>query len=528
MQRLVAVLVVLASAAWLLPSASSAAEPSGQWREKTELVPDAASSGLVRRSFRIWDAHPELDLEFSWRPADESGKAAGAVTGAGELIWYPEGASAYDRKLRYSRYVGSLKDGRPHGKGMLSTRAGLAYDGEWKDGLMEGQGAIAYPTGENYTGPFKAGKPESSDANGAPDTDRTIKLAQGGNAVSLNLYVDRVKNTEFKESAGELESYVYDQKAGADAIEIALDAPKIMERWMGGGIVTGDQDSFLLEPGQFAPVFLVVDLINNGDRDAQIVGGYLDVADSASELQPYFEISGIEYYGDGEKFDPNFTLLNAGWGPVENAKLTYGFRGASESFAEDLGSFDQSKEVSVLQGLEGAGVNAGQVKTGYFTCPSLDEIPRCLGDLVQSGLFGRLGPTMYTEFNHVYTQAEGAIDYSWTDSRGSQQQGRAPVSIKIPMLDFYIGPTAEYGAPGAVSRTLPALQLGLDRQNYRIPFAYREGLGAQANKRFAMTLDAEKSSRHKFRVVLEFADGTVTTSAPIDLLIFKPRVPAIY
>jgi hypothetical protein len=526
MQRLVAVLVVLASAVWLLPSPSSAAEPSGQWREKTELVPDEASSGPVRRSFRVWDTQPELQLEFSWRPADESGKEAGAVTGAGELIWYPEGASAYDRRLRYSRYVGSLKNGRPHGNGKLSTRTGLAYDGEWKDGLMEGQGAIAYPTGENYTGPFKAGKPDAG-AAGTPDTDRAIKLAQGGNAVSLNLYVDRVKNTEFKESAGELESFVYDQKAGADAIEIALDAPKIMERWTGGGTVTGDEDSFLLEPGQFAPVFLVVDLANNGDRDAQIVGGYLDVADSASELQPYFEISGIEYYGDGEKFDPNFTLLNAGWGPVENAKLTYGFRGASESFAEDLGSFDQSKEISVVSGLEGAGVNLGQVKTGSFTCSSLDEIPRCLGDLVQSGLFGRFGPAMYTEFNHVYTQAEGAIDYAWTDSRGGRQQGRAPVSVKIPVLDFYIGP-AEYGAPGAVSRTLPALQLALDRQNYRIPFAYREPLGAQANKRFAMTLDAAKSSRHKFKVVLEFADGTVTTSAPIDLLIFKPRAAAIY
>ena len=528
MQRLVAVLIVLASAAWLLPSPSSMAEPSGQWREKTELVPDAASAGLVRRSFRVWDAHPDLDLEFSWRPADESGKRAGAVTGLGELIWYPQGASAYDRKLRFSRYVGNLKDGRPHGNGKLSTRAGLAYDGEWKDGLMDGQGKIAYPTGKDYAGPFQAGKPAESDAGtpraGAP----VIKLAQGGNSVSLNLYVDRVKNTEFKDSGGELESFVYDQKPGPDGIEIGIDAPKIIERWKGGGTVTGDQDSFLLDPGQFPPVFLVVDLINNGDRDAQIVGGYLDVADSASDLQPYFEIAGIQYYGEGEKFDPNFTLLNAGWGAVENARLTYGFRGASESFAEDLGSFDQSKEISVLPGLEGAGVNVAAVKTGYFTCPSIDDVPRCLGELVQSGLFGRLGPAMFTEFNHVFTQAEGAVDYAWTDSRGGQQQGRAPISVKVPMLDFYIGPIAEYGAPGAIARSLPALQLGLDRENYRIPFAYRDGLGAQANKRFAMTLDAAKSSRHKFRVVLEFADGTVTTSAPIDLLIFKPRAVATH
>jgi hypothetical protein len=213
---------------------------------------------------------------------------------------------------------------------------------------------------------------------------------------------------------------------------------------------------------------------------------------------------------------------------VENAKLTYGFRGASESFAEDLGSFDQSKEISVQPGLESAGVNVAQVRNGYFTCPSHDEIPRCLGELVQSGLFGRLGSAMFTEFNHVFTQAEGAIDYGWTDSRGGQQQGRAPISVKVPVLDFYIGPMAEYGAPGAIARTLPALQLGLDRENYRIPFAYRDALGAQQNKRFAMTLDAAKASRHKFKVVLEFADGTVSTSAPVDLLIFKPRTAATH
>jgi hypothetical protein len=96
------------------------------------------------------------------------------------------------------------------------------------------------------------------------------------------------------------------------------------------------------------------------------------------------------------------------------------------------------------------------------------------------------------------------------------------------VLEFYIGPMAEYGAPGAIARTLPALQLGLDRENYRIPFAYRDALGAQQNKRFAMTLDAAKSSRHKFKVVLEFADGTTTASAPIDLLIFKPRTAATH
>ena len=35
---------------------------SGGWQEKTEIMWEAASAKFVRRSFRVWDDHPELNL----------------------------------------------------------------------------------------------------------------------------------------------------------------------------------------------------------------------------------------------------------------------------------------------------------------------------------------------------------------------------------------------------------------------------------------------------------------------------------
>ena len=588
--------------ALLVPASAIADPPAGQWQEKTEIIWDAGAAKFVRRSFRVFDPHPELALEFYWLPETEVGKQAGAITGSGELIWYRKGASPYDRASRQSTYTGSLKNGLPDGRGKLSLRSGLNYEGEWKEGRMEGEGSIEYETGKRYQGNFIAGEPDGSGkyiaANGqavagSEHTDVAVvpapeavfpssapvmaagagsisiepsvehyvaaakaagpvplalfpvgqnlpfapaapkkprEVAQVSGPITMSLYIDRAKNNTFKEGGGELESFVYDQTSASGTVEIRLDAPKIMARWKGEGTITADGETFTLDPDQFGPVFLVVDVINDGDRAAQIVGGYIEVAESATDRQPYLEISSIDYFMAEAKLDPTFAFLNEGWGPVQNAKITYYFgkeRGG-QTFVIDAGTFDQSKEVSTLPGFLASGFNVSGVTDGHFPCPSEDEIPNCLAKLVQSGLFGQLSGAMFTEYTHVYTQVSGVIDYSWMDSQGSPQQRQSPISVKLPVLDFVIGPVAEYGAPEAVSRKLPAIKLAIDRQDYRIPFSYRERLGAQQDKRFALTLDAEKSSHHLFRIVLQLADGSTVSTPPIDLLMFKPRAVQLY
>jgi hypothetical protein len=549
--------------ALLIPASATAGPPAGQWQEKTESIWDGGEGRLVRRSFRVLDQHPELGLEFYWLPETESGNQTGAINGAGELIWCRKGASPYDRASRYSTYKGTLKDGLPDGWGTLSVRSGLTYEGAWKSGRMHGFGSIEYETGERYQGNFVEGEPagrcvasndqivdcgarksktSSAAAAGRPSllgpsltlgrvkSGQPEEVAQVSGPITMNLYIDRAKSNEFKESGGELESFVYNQTDASGTVEIRLDAPNIMARWKGDGTITADGEAFTLDPDQFGPVFLVVDIVNDGDRAAQIVGGYIDVAESATDREPYLEIASIEYFAVAAKLDPTFAFLNEGWGPVQNARITYYFgkEPGGQTFVIDAGTFDQSKEVSTLPGFLASGLNVSGVTDGHFPCASEDEIPNCLATLVQSGLFGQLGGAMFTEYTHVYTQVSGMIDYGWTDSQGRPQQRQSPISVKLPVLDFVIGPVAEYGAPEAVNRKLPAITLALDQQNYRIPFSYRARLGAQENKRFALTLDAEKSSHHVFRIVLQLADGSTVSTAPIDLLMFKPRAVQLY
>jgi hypothetical protein len=538
----------------------------GQWQEKTEIVWDEGAGKLVRRSFRIVDPHPELGLEFAWTPDSETGTRAGAISGSGELIWYRKGASPYDRTSRFSTYKGDLKDGRPDGLGMLSTRAGLTYDGEWKEGRMEGMGSIEYETGERYQGNFAAGEPDGTGtytgvdgkvvAGGFPKKDfiqaaavpvgpspRLLSpsatpqasgtsgaVAQAGGTIAMNLYIDRAKNSDFQQADTEVASFAYDQKTAPDRVEIGLDAPEIISRWKGGGLITAG--AFILDPNQFAPVFLVVDLINDTDRNAQIVDGYIDVAESTTDLQPYLEIFSLGYGPGVAKFDPSFTFLNEGWGPVGNAKITYSFgkeqQAGSQTFVTNIGSFDQSQPVSVLSGFIGAGVNVDRVENEHFTCASYEEVPQCLADLAQTGIFGQIGGAMFSDYTHVYTQVSGIVDYSWADSQGTEQQSQSPFTVTLPVLEFDVGSVAEYGAPEAIDRKLRTISLPLDRQNYRIPFNYRERLGAQQNKRFSLTLDAEKSSHHRFTVVLRLADGSTVSAQTVDLLFFKPRAAKLY
>ena len=55
-------------------------------------------------------------------------------------------------------YVGELKDGKPHGKGIYIWKNGTKYEGEWKDGERYGQGRFTFTDGSKYVGEFKDGK----------------------------------------------------------------------------------------------------------------------------------------------------------------------------------------------------------------------------------------------------------------------------------------------------------------------------------------------------------------------------------
>ena len=57
------------------------------WKERTQELWDAAQNAEVRKTYRVWDVHPDLGLEFTWDPLDHESAAAGAVNGRGKLTW---------------------------------------------------------------------------------------------------------------------------------------------------------------------------------------------------------------------------------------------------------------------------------------------------------------------------------------------------------------------------------------------------------------------------------------------------------
>ena len=60
------------------------------------------------------------------------------------------------------KYVGEVKNGKPHGKGTLTyPDKGGKYVGQWKNGKYHGEGILTFPGGEKQKGNFINGKHES-------------------------------------------------------------------------------------------------------------------------------------------------------------------------------------------------------------------------------------------------------------------------------------------------------------------------------------------------------------------------------
>jgi hypothetical protein len=350
--------------------------------------------------------------------------------------------------------------------------------------------------------------------------------AQG---VAVNIYVDRAQNEDFLANL-ESDGFVYE----AQGASIRLANEPIMSVWKGGApiqrYVSGAFMGLFESPIQFSPAFLVVDITNQDKRAVQITGAYLAVSESFTDRQPYMQIFS-SYNPDCEiaKLDPAFQFANYGWGPVENAKLTYQFAGTAgppgETYTIYAGTFDDFKEVTVQDGITAAGADVGKLQQGGFSCPSLTDIPACAQQLAGSGVLGNLADAIFISGSDLLSRVSGHLNYTWNDSKGGVKQQSSPFYIDIPILHFETpdgGP--ECGAGGPVERNFNVVQLPLDKANYRIPLPYSGNLAPQQNKRFALSLIADKSSGHKFRIVLDLADGTQTASPEIDLLYFLPRI----
>jgi hypothetical protein len=579
---------------WL---ATSAAAPVAEtWRERVQLVDDADAGAVVRRRVRVVDPHPDLPLDFVWRPRRGPGiDRDGVAQGRGALSWYERGEPAYDQGALYSIYRGDVHDGRPDGRGVLDERSGLSYRGEWKAGRMHGRGVLiggdsarydgdfvagfaeghgreTLPDGSLYDGPFVAGHRDGiailtlvggdryvSTWHAGIETDRRpleagarppradppplYRLAQATGGVRLAVYVDRRRNKDFEalQAADGAAAYVYGQSAGGDGMHVELASKKIMGLWKGDDTIDLGSADLFEAATQFAPVFLELDLKNEGSAVAQVVGSRLDVAASTTDPQPYLVLGGGGHNdctgGTTLEFnlesDATLGLANYGWGAVQNARLTYAFgkkKPATEEFTVQIGSFDESKRFSAEAGLKALGVDIGALAKQRPRCPSVKAVPGCLEQLKHSGALGRLADHVFTEGadatdpRRVVTQLHGTLTYDWKDAEGRGMSRRSPVAAVVPLFVFEVeGAGPECGAMPPAEGGFKPVKLALDKKDYRVPLSYRATLKAQENRRFELTVSAERSSRHRFQVVVELSDGATIKSSPIDLVFFTPR-----
>jgi len=56
-----------------------------------------------------------------------------------------------------NKYVGDMKNGIPHGKGILTSKDGDKYEGEFKNGTQSGIGTFTRPNGFKYVGEYRDG-----------------------------------------------------------------------------------------------------------------------------------------------------------------------------------------------------------------------------------------------------------------------------------------------------------------------------------------------------------------------------------
>jgi hypothetical protein len=342
--------------------------------------------------------------------------------------------------------------------------------------------------------------------------------AQG--SVRVQVFTDQRRVAAAKKKIGDDGTFVvygYRLQPGERALELRIDSDEFMQRWKGNAVL-GQGNPTFEDTLQFLPVLLVVDVTNESGAPAQVTNAYLEVQDSATERQPFIELSA---WGS-ETFD----LRNYGWGRAENARLSFAFgreRPATETFSLALGNLG-AVEVTAVRAMAAVVPAVPRLQDQRPRCPSTQQVRRCLAQLQRTAPLGRLDEIAYLRDNQVLTRLIGSLSYQWRDNAGNVQQREHPLNVELRLFEFDTGEQAEMGAAGPEEGGFRPITLKTDGTSYRLPLPYRPRLAPGQNQRFELTLNAPKASRHRWRVVMELSDGSRMATAPLDLMVFVPQM----
>lgn len=535
----------------LPPPAAHAVVPGsepGAFRTWVQLVWNPHTRTLDRLTLTAWDPVPSLGLELTWQPDDPAAYAPGPISGKGTLSFRKPGAASYDATATLAQYRGTLDAGRPEGFGEYLDDTGFSYAGGWHDGLMDGAGRLMLANGDEFVGTFRAGLRDGDGTftnasgqvytgrftAGLPDPEKL--LAAEGSEIKIGVVAERrPHNYELN-----LDPLSYTAKSNGDALYIFPDDPRLLDVWHGttridltDAEVTAYDDpsttpSFLGAHERFDPLSLVFSLENGTTDTVSVVGGYLDIATSASDPEPAMQVRPTprDPCSGQIEFIPQFFIDNFGWTSADNATLHVG-PGSADGRPEGtdltvpLGNITDTKVADVTEPLKALGLDTDYVSTTKLHCTDSNDERLCLAELKQSGKFGKLADFLSLDYATVTIALAGTLDYDWTGAGGTINHKSSPFQITVPIAS--VASDAECGEGGEI---IPVrhdpFMLHLDDKNYRIAIPFAGDVTPGFTSRWRIELEAPQTSLHDFKIVLLTADGDQLTSRPLHLTYFMP------
>ncbi|MBO6717629.1 MAG: hypothetical protein JJ913_06710 [Rhizobiaceae bacterium] len=571
----------LALALFSTSLASAEPDESPVFAERMHVIYDPDTRSVSRANVRIVDPHPEKNLEFVWEPARGNfpglDPETGLAEGEGKLVWRVRGSANYDPLTVYSTFEGTLVAGVPHGQGRLEIRTGELLEGEWLGGRLEGSGSYRDAGGNHYEGEFRAGKPHgvgiyrSRDGSiydgpfvaGLRHGTATVRLPGGtvyesrwvnGREVGsdrpdvmADALIGGLLPAQSGGDAGKTEfSVVVDQRMTAqqevqyqhlvrdEDVAIYPVSKLYNDAWNGTGSLPQEFEAYWAD-WENAFAFVEAELATTDGSKVRLDSLAIEVSSSDAYRKPMLTYA--EHLGC-VGFRPDFELRNHGWGAVRNPRISVSFANpdtpGSQSRAFDLSvdGFSDGTDVSVLAALQQAGVDTEALSSRKFQCSSVDRMPSCVQDVLNTVEFGELeghvGLSTDLFFHTLLTNANGQIDYEWADDAGNVFSVSEPFTAQISLAVIEVDrPMAEQGDAGFLppaARRYVDIRLPVGEKDYLIDIPFRGNPNIDSYTA-RLKISSEMSSLHRFRTSARFADGSVRYSKPLTLFYFKPRTP---
>jgi hypothetical protein len=537
-------------------------QTEGAFREFIRTTTDSNFKSRKQRWY-VWDDQPQRKLEASW----EGGfNARPAPEGTGILKWRRPGTNEWSPAGVVRCYVGEMKDGKREGQGTLLPESGAKFHGSWKNDMREGEGRYFYANGDYYEGTFHLGKMHGqgtySSASGEiykggfKEDERhgsgTTVLANGQSYQSeWNLGVEAPGSKARRSALGGAQSQTtglrllavaspgrhealrrqnldladelitYRSHVWNDEIQVEPES-KSLEFWKQHGWLKGE---FGVGSGA---TMLDVSLFNDRGKEINVAGAALEVEQSKTDNEPLIEVRPWTYQGEGY-LDcggmMDIVLVNLGWGSARNCVIEYnlslkGVAGLKDryAFTRKLGDLKEMARLSFKEDFRSLGVDVAVIERAFE-----DKTKEIVTKSNAGKILGR-----FAQFDKAglwlssHASLEARMSYEWTDVEGKVRSTITSFQVEV-LLDPR--PLPEGGAPDRLDGTYNLL-LEVEKDQYRVPFAFTKKIAPGASSRVALNLSAPRSSYHRFRIVLTLSDGSTISTLPCKLHYFMPRLNA--